>query len=260
LWYFCFMPNIIAERLPQVIDTDPDVNSKLTAVVADFLEFRVPGFGITHDWEMANDKRFVIQHLGTHDHLGVNKLHRKMVKGALDELEPPVITDDHWDSSGWSGYIDTSLHDDYRGRFQIPGQEVPELRMWLRLHTTGADLGAIVLLAHSNLGVDNQWGDSDLFEDDYEQKPTQKAMDEFGYDGQPLMWGKEMLERVENGLISPLAVTCNMFAYIQPPLSSVVFRTESEIGPSTAHAFFSLEENKPRAVLTSNLIIKATTL
>jgi len=226
--------------LNQVLDTDPDVDKKVAEFLAMVVDFQVPGFGIVHDRSIGVSQD------------EVHNWHGNLILDAATLLAPELVTGEIFSLTSTIDLdMATLVHID-----PIPSiiRAVENQKMLLRLHTTDKDNASHVVLANTAPGINSGIGDRHL----YSSKtglPNDYALAR-GYDDQPRIMTADLLKNINFGSYDPIVTESAVFHYRQNPLSSVVFRSMSSIGPSTAHGFSPIDEtNVERNALVSDLYI-----
>lgn len=218
-------------ELPSVLDSAPDANEQLAEVMKEAIDGVIPGVGIDHGEDDADDSESNFLH--TH------KRHVQMLLMALDTLgirRTNALVHDAYISRDAS--ICGLFHVDPRP-YQVYGAITPSqfdcFQLDLRLHTSAPGNGAEVVLANSTPGLartakitaDELFNADELLEEQFEIHPA---------------------------VVSELASNTR-YTYTERPLSSVIIRSSATLGSVSIHRFSSIDPNVKRDLCISDVRI-----
>ncbi len=207
---------------------DTEVIYKVAGFLGQLVDFETPGFGIIHNASVP----------ASHD--SVHDLHADLIKKAAEILVPSLIVSDQFSSPSNRSFKDlTGFH---RDCVNPPLEPDYSQRMILRLHTADQLSGAFVVLANAAPGINTEIGDMDL----YSMKsrlPNREAIAR-GYDETPRLSNLNLLELVDDGSYDPIVTEKDIYHFVQSSLSSVIFRSETTLGPCTLHGFRPIDTHE----------------
>jgi hypothetical protein len=229
------------QELDSVVDTDPYAVERTADLLARTVEFRIPGFGIVHDYGYGP-----VTQEQTH------YLHGKLILEAAKVFEPPIDTSEFSRTNQLDFEDETLAHLD---KFTIRMTDEDETQtILLRLHTADEEKGANGLFVNSAPGIDVDPGDTDLFIRG-SGNPSTEAIRR-GYDDVPMRRRNHRLDILNFGSYEPTDSEPTIYHFSQYPLSSVVSRSATTRGPSTIHGYIPMDiTDTYRAPMLSDLYV-----
>lgn len=239
----CFRHDL---ELGSVLDTNPDVVDRSVSLFSDFIDFRSPGFGITHDPQIIVTPEMA------------HSWHQGLVLAAIACLEPdqviveaeiPLLNDPPETFEGATpSHTDRSI-----GPLESDPEADPSV-MKIIIHTADAN-GADHKLSHTAAGYHTQLGDQEAYE--WTDWPNNVGF-ERGYDlGLKRVGFLQALHIVENGGSEPTSIDSRVYHYRQTPMSSVVIRSRTPIGPRTVHKVDPIDFSVLRTPIISVMTVRA---
>ncbi len=239
--------------LPAVGVTDDDVLEKVAGYLGQVVDFAIPGFGI-------------IERSGYYtNHVEAHRAHKALILAAVELVKPEIATDEDFrdENKNYSGK-GSEMHVD-RILSAASGQDIALPGMFLRLHTADQYNGAEVTLANAKPGISASPDDEELFRnftihDRFELQRRGYDFCSRGTDGPRYKGPAELLRMIKFGSYDPIVVQKDIYYYWQQPLSSVVFRTTTDIGPNSVHGFDAIDPDVARIAYISDLKVYAQCL
>ncbi len=234
--------------LDNVFETDKYVVEKVAEYLARVVDAEIPGFQISHDMsipiidETKKDPSFSSQKQIAHWR------HQALILAAANLTNPSLIVSRMFSESDSEKFSNvTAAHYD---KDRDPFDPEDGFIMVLRLHTADEQNGAVGLMVNGAPGLTAKNGDQDLFVPG-SWEPTKEAL-EFGYDGSPSLSTFDLLEYLHEDSFDPIVSEADVYHFTQYPLSSIIFRSKTNLGQAVPHVFAS-DYNEDRYPLRSDL-------